>query len=100
MYHCGGGVQSFAINPYGGMSICTLSQHDVYDLRTGSFREGWEQFLRRVRAKKITRPTKCVPCELKSLCGMCPANGELENGDPEVTCRHSSDQRLLEKSAS
>ena len=37
-----------------------------------------------MRARKITRPTKCTVCELKSsLCGMCPANGELETGDPE-----------------
>src|SRR5204863_3061947 len=44
----------------------------------------WEEFLRRVRdRKKITRLTKCVHCELKAMCGMCPANGELENGDPE-----------------
>ena len=29
--------------------------------------------------------TECTSCELKSsLCGMCPANGELENGDAET----------------
>jgi len=27
--------------------------------------------------------TKCVECRIQSLCGMCPANGELENGDRE-----------------
>jgi radical SAM protein with 4Fe4S-binding SPASM domain len=84
LYHCGGGIDSFAVSPSGQMSICVLSQEDLYDLRTGSVREGWEQFLRRVREKKITRPTKCVHCELKAMCGMCPANGELENGDPEA----------------
>jgi radical SAM protein with 4Fe4S-binding SPASM domain len=84
LYHCGGGVDSFSINPYGHMSICVLSQNDLYDIRTGSVREGWQQFLHRVRHKKITRLTKCVTCELKAMCGMCPANGELENGDPEA----------------
>lgn len=85
LYHCGGGVDSFAINPYGEMSICVLSQEDRYNIRTGTFRQGWEQFLRRVRDhKKATRLTKCVNCELKAMCGMCPANGELENGDPEA----------------
>ena len=84
LYHCGGGVDSFAISPSGQMSICVLSQNDLYDLRTGSFRDGWEHFLRTVRGRKITRPTKCVPCGLKASCGMCPANGELENGDPEA----------------
>lgn len=84
LYHCGGGIDSFAINPYGQMSICLLSQQDLYDVRTGSIRAGWEQFLHRVRQKKITRLTKCVHCELKAMCGMCPANGELENGDSEA----------------
>ena len=84
VYQCGGGVNSFAVDPYGGMSICVLSETHKYDLRTGSFREGWEGFLRQQRVRKVTRPTKCVACTLKSACGMCPANGELENGDPEA----------------
>ena len=85
LYHCGGGIDSFAIGPYGDMSICVLSQQDTYRLRTGSVHEGWHEFLLRVRdKKKITRATKCVACELKAMCGMCPANGELENGDPEA----------------
>ncbi|MEW6734574.1 MAG: radical SAM protein [Acidobacteriota bacterium] len=84
LYHCGGGVNSFAIDPYGNMSICVLSQIDKYDLRQGSFRTGWEQFLQQVRyGKKITLQTKCIDCEMKAMCGMCPANGELENRHPE-----------------
>lgn len=83
VYQCGGGTNSFAINPYGQMSLCILSQKDLYDLRRGSFRDGWDRFLGQVRARTITRQTKCVSCELKSACGMCPANGELENADPE-----------------
>lgn len=83
VYQCGGGVHSFAIDPYGRMSICVLSEAHKYDIRAGTFREGWEQFLARQRFKKITRPTKCVSCALKSSCGMCPANGELEHGDAE-----------------
>jgi sulfatase maturation enzyme AslB (radical SAM superfamily) len=37
----------------------------------------------KVRQKKITRQTKCAACEIKAMCGMCPANGELESGDAE-----------------
>jgi radical SAM protein with 4Fe4S-binding SPASM domain len=84
LYHCGGGVNSFAIDPYGMLSICVLSQVDQYDLRKGSFKEGWEKFLFQIRhGKKISTLSKCVKCEIKSMCGMCPANGELENNDPE-----------------
>jgi radical SAM protein with 4Fe4S-binding SPASM domain len=83
VYQCGGGVNGFAIDPEGKMSICVLSHFDTFDLRRGSLREGWDQFLRQVRRKKITRVTKCTDCQIKPMCGMCPANGELENGDPE-----------------
>jgi radical SAM protein with 4Fe4S-binding SPASM domain len=83
VYICGGGVNSFAVDPEGKMTICVLSHRDTYDLRTGSFRDGWENFLYKVRAKKITRVTKCVACALRAMCNTCPANGELEHGDPE-----------------
>jgi radical SAM protein with 4Fe4S-binding SPASM domain len=83
VYGCGGGVKSFAIDPYGHMSICVLSHQETYDIRQGSVRAGWEKFLLEVREKKRTRPSKCAACKLHSVCSMCPANAELENGDPE-----------------
>lgn len=84
VYHCGGGNNGLSIDPYGGMTICNFSMRDVYDLKRGSVAEGWGRFLRDVRARQITRVTKCTACQLKSLCGMCPANAELETGDPET----------------
>jgi len=83
IYQCGGGINSWAIDPYGDLSICVLSHVDRYNVRDGSFREGWENYLLAVRRREITRPTKCTNCGLKSMCGMCAANGELENGDAE-----------------
>jgi radical SAM protein with 4Fe4S-binding SPASM domain len=84
LYNCGGGVNSFAIDPYGDMTICVLSHVDKYNVRDGSVREGWNEFLRGVRRKPITRVTKCTTCQLASLCGSCAANAELEMGDPEA----------------
>ena len=83
IYECGGGLNSFAVDPYGDLSICVLSHVDRYNVREGNFREGWEKYLLAVRTRKTTRPTKCNGCGLKSMCGMCAANGELENGDAE-----------------
>jgi radical SAM protein with 4Fe4S-binding SPASM domain len=84
LYECGGGVNSFAIDPYGDLTICVLSHVDKYNVRDGSVRDGWEQFLLGIRKKRTTRVTKCTRCALKSLCGSCAANGELEAGDPEA----------------
>ncbi len=83
LYHCGGAVNSFSISPYGELSLCGFSQEDFFDLRRGSFEEGWQSFLGGVMERRIKTETKCTTCHLKSLCGMCPAFGELENGDPE-----------------
>ena len=43
----------------------------------------WEESLFQLRTRKRTRVTKCVQCGIQSLCGMCPANREMENGDRE-----------------
>jgi len=83
LYFCGGGMSSCSIDPAGGMRICILSYRDSYDWRKGNFRDGWENFLLRIRSREKKRKTKCDACRIQSLCSMCPANGELENGDPE-----------------
>jgi radical SAM protein with 4Fe4S-binding SPASM domain len=83
IYHCGGGISSLAIDPQGRMSICVLSHVDAYDWREGGFRAGWDDYLLRVRRKKSVTLTKCRQCAITAICGMCPANGELENGDAE-----------------
>jgi radical SAM protein with 4Fe4S-binding SPASM domain len=82
-YFCGGGINSFAINAYGEMGICVISQQDTFDIRQAGLGQAWDHSLREVRARKRTRITKCVECRIQSLCGMCPANGEMENGDKE-----------------
>ena len=82
-YACGAGQNGCAIDPTGFMSVCVLSHQDGYNLREGSFQEGWEGRLAEIRESVRTRPTICTNCQIQSLCSMCPANGELENGDAE-----------------
>src|ERR1700677_2311690 len=83
VYFCGGGVNSFALNAYGEMGICVISQQETFSIRDGGARKVWEDALLRLRNRKRTRVTKCIECRIQSLCGMCPANGEMENGDRE-----------------
>jgi radical SAM protein with 4Fe4S-binding SPASM domain len=83
VYFCGGGVGGFALNAYGEMGICVISQQDTFGVRETGLRQVWEGSLAEIRNRKRTRVTKCVECRIQSLCGMCPANGEMENGDKE-----------------
>ncbi|MGA8504312.1 MAG: radical SAM protein [Candidatus Sulfotelmatobacter sp.] len=83
VYFCGGGMNGFAINAYGEMGICVISQQETFDVRHAGLKHAWEHSLHEVRTRKRTRETKCRQCRIQSLCGMCPANGEMENGDRE-----------------
>jgi radical SAM protein with 4Fe4S-binding SPASM domain len=83
VYFCGGGMNSFAINAYGEMGICVISQQDTFRVQESGLTRVWEESLLDLRNRKRTRVTKCIECRIQSLCGMCPANGELENGDRE-----------------
>ncbi len=83
-YFCGGGMESFAVNAYGEMGICILSQQETFDVRQDGLRKSWDDSLYSLRMRKRTRLTKCIECRIQSLCAMCPANGEMENGDRET----------------
>jgi radical SAM protein with 4Fe4S-binding SPASM domain len=83
VYFCGGGMSTFAINAYGEMGICVISQQETFDIRQSGLKPAWEHSLYNLRNRKRTRVTKCIQCRIQSLCGMCPANGEMENGDRE-----------------
>ena len=81
VYRCGAGVNSFHIDPYGRLMLCTLARNPSYDLRDGSFRDGWHDFLPRIREQKLEKRNKCVDCELRFICDQCPGWSQLEYGD-------------------
>ncbi len=79
LYNCRAGLNSFHIDPFGKLSICLMSRNSTYDLRNGSFWEGWYNFIPKVRSVKAPLNYKCRDCEMIALCGQCPAWIELEN---------------------
>ena len=83
VYLCGAGVESFHLDPYGQMSICTLARKPSYDLRNGSFKEGWHRFIPQVRAQKRRYNYPCPTCEKRFLCGQCPGWAQLEHDNQE-----------------
>lgn len=83
LFNCGAGITVFNIDPFGKMSVCGMVNFKNYDLRQGSFKEGWEQALPEILALKAKGNYRCGECELLSLCGQCPGWAWLENGNPE-----------------
>jgi radical SAM protein with 4Fe4S-binding SPASM domain len=83
LYRCGAGLRGFTVDPYGGMRICISSAGNAYDMCVGSLEQGWQKFIPEIRRQARTRTTKCSTCYLRSLCGTCPPNAELECHDAE-----------------
>jgi radical SAM protein with 4Fe4S-binding SPASM domain len=83
LYKCGAGVNTFHIDAEGRLTACLLSRQASYDLRSRTFREGWQKFIPRVRGQKRTKRNQCTDCALATLCGLCPGLAMLEHGDAE-----------------
>jgi radical SAM protein with 4Fe4S-binding SPASM domain len=83
LFQCGAGLNSFHVDPHGRLSLCTLMREPSYDLRHGSFQEGWNHFIPSIRQQEIKTKTRCTNCHLISVCDQCPGWAQLENGDPE-----------------
>ncbi len=80
---CGAYLHAFHIDPYGQLVPCMLLREPAYNLRTGSFREGWEKHFPAMRKRTRTRSMACDACDLHSACDQCVGWAVLENGDPE-----------------
>jgi radical SAM protein with 4Fe4S-binding SPASM domain len=83
LYTCGAGLASFSIDSYGKMLPCVISRSVAYDVTQGSFTEGWEDFMPKVRLQKTRKKYPCARCELLPLCEQCPGWSHLEHGEPD-----------------
>jgi len=84
VYTCGAGQTSFTVDPYGRLQMCQLSRRSFFDLKQGSFDEGWNVFFPMLRARTWQTTSACRKCNLAALCGSCPGAAEMEHGDIEA----------------
>jgi len=84
LYTCNAGHSGFHLDAAGRMSLCLSARQPSYDLRSGSFREGWEEFLPGVLAQTHSQAYVCNECELRIVCLQCPALALNELGDQET----------------
>lgn len=84
MYTCGAGRNTFHIDAYGNLSMCMTARTPSFDLRQGSFKQGWDGFMQNMLALEFSQKYACSSCELQLVCAQCPAMGLTEFGDPEA----------------
>jgi radical SAM protein with 4Fe4S-binding SPASM domain len=85
LFHCGAGSGSFSVGYDGTFRLCSSLWHPdtTYDLRRGTLRGAWEEWVPRVRELRGRDPEflgKCRRCSLINLCLWCPAHAALETG--------------------
>jgi MoaA/NifB/PqqE/SkfB family radical SAM enzyme len=85
LFTCGGGRCSCTVNPWGRMQVCSMPGKDSYDLKTGSFAHGWNEFIPGLIGRKRIRPRpkQCRDCVMSAVCSQCPPWAYLETGDEE-----------------
>jgi len=83
VYACGAGHHGFHVDCSGQVSMCMMARRPAYDLRQGSFQEGW-RFLETVRAEQRELDTACRTCTVGVLCAQCPGWSQVVHGDNET----------------
>lgn len=84
LYICGAGQNTFVINPYGKLQTCGLPGKYTYNLKKGTFKEGWYDFMPKViNRKRLNKDFKCLDCDLRGFCAQCPNLAYLENNNEE-----------------
>jgi radical SAM protein with 4Fe4S-binding SPASM domain len=83
LFTCGAGLSSFHISPQGRLQVCELFPYPGFDLRSGSFHEGFSAF-RALRDRRYTTESPCQGCKVNALCMKCAGFAYLEMGDPEA----------------
>ncbi len=97
LFYCNAGRNSLAITHYGRMNLCLQYHFPGYDLRKGSLSEGWKELIDYVKSAEPTGNYQCRECEFQEFCLWCPAEGWLNNGDPESCVSYFKELAELKK---
>jgi hypothetical protein len=95
MFNCAAGMISFAIDPCGLLSLCSYDQ-PVFDLRQGSFLQGWQGAVKRRRDMALPRSHPCWGCRDQVFCGLCAPVARMETGSelgvPRDVCQQGRER--------
>jgi radical SAM protein with 4Fe4S-binding SPASM domain len=83
IFACLAGTNSYHIDSFGHLCLCVTARQPSYDLRIGSFQQGWHEFIQQQRSQEYSQAATCESCDLRSICAQCPAMAQLEFGNRE-----------------
>jgi radical SAM protein with 4Fe4S-binding SPASM domain len=89
LFGCGAGSTGFHVDPRGVLLPCLMVSTHGFDLRRGSFRQGWDEILPAFVEQAVPSGYECHECERRFLCGLCPAQFEMETGSLHVSSEYS-----------
>lgn len=84
LYSCSAGTTTFHIDHYGYLYPCLMVRKLSYPLSNGSFQQGWNENMSRIKEVKSGTDFACRGCRQKLLCGFCPGFFELETGTEQI----------------
>jgi radical SAM protein with 4Fe4S-binding SPASM domain len=99
-YHCGAGLSTFLIDPYGKLHLCELSRRPGWDVLRDGLAAGFKSQFPKLRAEKRTHKEGCGSCPTIISCSNCAGMSELEgrssdDGDPDYMCRVTDARQAL-----
>jgi radical SAM protein with 4Fe4S-binding SPASM domain len=85
LFHCGSGMGEFVVGCNGLFRLCSSlwAPGTTYNLRTGTLRQAWHEFVpqvRELRSRNAAYLETCQTCPIIDLCLSCPAHNDLETG--------------------
>jgi len=85
--------RDFHVDPYGGMTFCSFLKDPSmrYDLRKGTVRESWEEFIPSLADRVFCGEeykVHCGSCDLRKDCRWCAVYGWLEHGRFSAPVEH------------
>lgn len=82
LYPCQIAIQHVFITSDYKMQGCTKAAFAQYDLKKGTFDDGWEYLNNRFVQPRASGNFKCLSCDKSLYCERCTANSELTFGSP------------------
>lgn len=84
LYKCGAAVTSLSVDPFGWASPCLMATHVRANILERGLDAIWNGEFKSLLEKRAPDNYACSSCEMRVVCGACPAFNYLETGEEDV----------------